>query len=82
MNDDEIWINLHLLTLLFLKLQTYLSNWNFCIGARVMLTVNISISDRLTDRSIGTVIHLDMRLKLLCSTICVKFDEAGNAIKK
>lgn len=47
-----------------------------------MLTVNISISDRLTDRSIGTVIHLDMRLKLLCSTICVKFDEAGNAIKK
>ena len=54
-----------------------------CIGARVLLTDNISVSDRLISDSIGTVKHLDRRSKLLCSTIYVKFDDpkAGNSLK-
>ena len=48
-----------------------------------MLTDNISVSDRLINRSIGTVKHLDRRSKPLCSTIYVKFDDpkAGNSMK-
>ena len=54
-----------------------------CVGARVMLTDNISVSDRLINGSIGKVKHLDRRSKPLCSTIYVKFDEpkAGNSMK-
>ena len=54
-----------------------------CIGARVMLTDNISVSDRLINGSIGTVKHWDRRSKPLCSTIYVKFDDpkAGNSMK-
>ena len=54
-----------------------------CVGATVMLTDNISVSDRLINGLIGTVKHLDRRLKPLCSTIYVKFDDpkAGNSMK-
>ena len=41
------------------------------VGARVMLTDNISVSDRLLNGSIGTVKHLVRRSKPLCSAnIC------------
>ena len=54
-----------------------------CVGARVMFTDNINVSDRLINGSIGTVKHLDRRSKPLCSTIYVKFDDpkAGNSLK-
>ena len=54
-----------------------------CVGARVMLTDNISVSDRLINSSIGTVKHLGRRSKPLCSTMYVKFDDpkAGNSMK-
>ena len=54
-----------------------------CVGARVMLTDNISVSGRLINASIGTVKYLDRRSKPLCSTIYVKFDnpKAGNPMK-
>ena len=54
-----------------------------CVGARVMLTDNISVSDRLINGSIGTVKHLDRRSKRFCSTIYVEFDDpkAGNSLK-
>ena len=53
------------------------------VGARVMLTDNISVSDRLINGSVGTVKHLDTRSKSLCSTINVKFDDpkAGSSLK-
>ena len=41
-----------------------------CVGARVKLTYNISVSNRLINGSIDTV-----RSKSLCSTIYVKFDD-------
>ena len=54
-----------------------------CVGVRVMLTDNISVSDKLSNSSIGTVKHLDKRSKPLCSTIYVTFDssKAGNSLK-
>ena len=54
-----------------------------CVGARVILTDNISVSDRLINDSIGTIMHLDKRSKSLCGTRYVKFDEpkAGNSLK-
>ena len=54
-----------------------------CVGARVMLTDNVSVSDRLINGSLGTIKHLDRRSKPLCSTIYVKFDDlkAGNSLK-
>ena len=54
-----------------------------CVGARLILTNNISVSDRLINGSIGTVKHLDRRSKPLCGTINVKFDDpkAGNSFK-
>ena len=54
-----------------------------CVGAWVMLTDNISVSDRLINGSIGTAKHLDRRSKLLCGTMYVKFDypKASNSIK-
>ena len=54
-----------------------------CVVARVMLTDNISVSDRLINGLIGTVKHLNRRSKALCSTIYVKFDnpKAGNFLK-
>ena len=53
------------------------------VGARVMLTDNISVSDRLVNCSIDTVKHLDRRSKPLCSTIYVKFEDlkAGSSLK-
>ena len=49
----------------------------------VILTDNISVSDRLINSSIGKVKHLDRRSKPLCSTIYMKFDDpkAGNSMK-
>ena len=55
-----------------------------CVGARIMLTDNISVSDRLINGSIGTVKHLEVRPnKPLLGTIYVKFDDpdAGNSLK-
>ena len=54
-----------------------------CVGARVMLTDNISISVRLIEGSSGTAKHLVIRSKPLRSTISVKFDDlkAGNSLK-
>ena len=54
-----------------------------CVGATVMLTDNISVSDRLINGLIGTVKHLKRRSKPLCSIIYVKFDDpkAGNSMK-
>ena len=48
-----------------------------------MLTDNVSVFDRLINASLGTVKHLDRRLKPLRSTIYVKFDDpkAGNSLK-
>ena len=53
------------------------------VGARVMLTDNVSVSVRLINSSIGTVKHLDIRSKPLFSTIYVKFGhpEAGNCVE-
>ena len=53
------------------------------VGARVMLTDNISVSGRLINSSVATVRHLDRRSKPLCSTIYVKFDDCkvGNSMK-
>ena len=54
-----------------------------CVGARVMLTDNVSVSDRLINGSLGTIKHLDRRSKPLCSTIYVKFDDpkAGDSMR-
>ena len=54
-----------------------------CVGARVMLTGNINMFDKLINGSFGTVKHLDIRSNSLCSTTYVKFDylKAGNSIK-
>ena len=54
-----------------------------CVGARVMLTDNVSVSDRLINGSLGTIKQLDRRSKPLCSTIYVKFNDlkAGNSLK-
>ena len=54
-----------------------------CVGARVILTNNISVSDRLINGSVGIVKHLDRRSKPLCSTIHMKFDDpkAGHSLK-
>ena len=54
-----------------------------CVGARLMLTYKISISDRLINGSIGTVKHLDKKNKPLNSIIYLKFDDpkAGNSRK-
>ena len=46
-----------------------------CVAVRVMLTDNISVSDRSINDSIGTIKHLDSGSKSLCSTIFVKFDD-------
>ena len=54
-----------------------------CIGDRIMLSDNISVSERLINGSIGTVEHLDRRSKQLRIAIYVKFDDsrAGNFLK-
>ena len=53
------------------------------VGAMVMLTDNISVSYRVINGSISTVKHLDVRSKLLFSTIYVTFDypKADNSLK-
>ena len=53
------------------------------VGVRVMLTDDLTVTDRLINGSIGTVKHINRRPKLLCSTIHVKFDDpkAGNSLK-
>ena len=47
------------------------------------MTDNISVSDGLINGSVGTMKHKDERLKPLCSTIYVKFDDpkAGSSLK-
>ena len=54
-----------------------------CAGAKVVLTENISVADRLISSSICTVKHLDRKSKPLCSTIYGKFDDpkTGNSLK-
>ena len=54
-----------------------------CVSARVILTGNISVSDRLNNGSIGTVKCIDRRSKPFCSTIYMKFGNPkfGNSLK-
>ena len=52
-----------------------LAKLKLCVGARVMLTDNISVSGRLINVSTGTVKDLNRRIKPLCSTVYVKFDD-------
>ena len=54
-----------------------------CVGARVMLIDNISVSDRLINGSIWTVQHLDGKSNLLFITMHLTFDDpkAGNSLK-
>ena len=54
-----------------------------CVGARVMLTDSISVSDRLINGSIASVKHIERRSKPLASKIYVKFEDptAGNSLK-
>ena len=55
-----------------------------CVGARLMLTDNINISDWLINGSIGTVKYLHMKHNNpLLGKIYVKFDDprAGNSLK-
>ena len=58
-----------------LRLPTYLWNWN-CVGASTIRTDNIDVSNRLVNGSIGTVKHLHMRSKPLCSTVYVNCDDS------
>ena len=55
-----------------------------CVGARFMVTVNIDVSDRLINGSIGTVklLHINPNYPLF-GEIYVKFDDlkAGNSLK-
>ena len=53
------------------------------VSARVILTDNISVSDRLINGSTGTVQHLGMRSKPLLSTTYMKFDnpKTGDSMK-
>ena len=56
-----------------------------CKGARLMITDNINISDRLINGSVGTVKYLNMKHnKPLLGDIYVKFDDprAGNSLKR
>ena len=55
-----------------------------CVGARVILADNISVTDRLISDSIGAVKHLDRRSKPLCSTKYLESDDpkAGNSLKE
>ena len=59
------------------------AKFKLCVRARVLLTDNISVSNRLINGSIGKVKHLDRRSKPLCSTVYVEFDDpkAGNSLK-
>ena len=59
------------------------AKFKLCVHARLLLTDNISISNRLINGSIGKVKHLDRRSKTLCSTVYVEFDhpKAGNSLK-
>ena len=56
-----------------------LQSWIY-VGARVMLTDNVSVFDKLINGLGSTVKHLDMRSKPFFSKIYVKFDDskAGN----
>ena len=51
-----------------------LAKLKLCVGARLRLTDNISVSDRSINSSFGTVKHL-YRLNPLCSAMFVKFDD-------
>ena len=54
-----------------------------CGGARIMLTDNISVSNRLINGSVGSVKHIERRSKPLFSKIYKKFEDpkAGNSLK-
>ena len=55
-----------------------------CVGARFMLTDNISVNDRLINGSIGTVKYCNFSCNHpLLGSIYVKFDDpkAGNSLK-
>lgn len=58
---------------------------NICIGAKIMLTDNINMSDRLINGSTGTAerIHMANQSKLLNGIIYVLFDDpfVGESLK-
>ena len=51
-------------------------------GARVMLTSNIDISDRLINGQIGTVIHLQLNKVSHVQTVYIRFDDPNAGLKK
>ena len=55
-----------------------------CVGARVLLTVNINVSDGLSNGQLGTVVGIQgCQSQILRGTLFIKFDniDAGNSIK-
>ena len=52
------------------------------VNARVMLTVNIDIADRLINGQIGTVKHISCDLNNNIHKIYIKFDDANAGLKK
>ena len=52
------------------------------VNSRVMLTVNVDLSDRLVNGQLGTVKHISKNLKGEVTKIYIKFDDAGAGQKK
>ena len=52
------------------------------VNSRVMLTVNVDLSDRLVNGQLGTVKHISKNLKGEATKIYIKFDDAGAGQKK
>ena len=53
------------------------------VGATVMLTDDLNVSDRLINGSVATVKYIDMWPKPFCWTVFVEIDDpkAGNSLK-
>ena len=52
------------------------------VNSRVMLTVNVDLSDRLVNGQLGTVKHISKNLNGEVTKINIKFDDAGAGQKK
>ena len=52
------------------------------VSSRVMLTVNVDLSDRLVNGQLGTVKHISKNLNGEVTKINIKFDDAGAGQKK
>ena len=47
------------------------------VNSRVMLTVNLDLSDRLVNGQLGTVKHISKNLNAEVTKVQIKFDDAG-----